>query len=504
MGFVDARTLRDGHRIEADVCIIGSGAAGLAIARSFFGSSKKVALLESGGEEPAPETQSLYEGRSIGQAHASLASSRLRYFGGTTNHWTAHVRTLDPIDFEQRPWVPHSGWPFTMEELAPYYELARVFLLLPPRPFDPARWAQGNLRPWSFEDKGVETKVRQVVPERNRRLGPRLRDKIALSRNVDTYLYANVLSIDLAEGRKKIRSLTVKTLAGTRLTANARVYVLATGGIENPRILLLSDIGTSPDLRKNLVGRYFANHPATDIAEIQLDSRQPGPAYYHGEEHRAGKALPLLSFSADRQRRFRLLNTWLQLLGRLRYPEQSPHRDSNLDAEVAELALDIDGLESGKPVGNRQPGRRMVVRAITEQAPNPESRVLLGDKKDRLGQRRAILDWQLTELDSQSAHQSVDLLTREMGIAGIGRVRSVFPERGFPAVDARGSFHHMGTTRMHRDPTRGVVDENCRVHGVSNLYIAGSSVFPTTGTSNPTFTILALAFRLAEYLKEQG
>ena len=175
----------------------------------------------------------------------------------------------------------------------------------------------------------------------------------------------------------------------------------------------------------------------------------------------------------------------------------------------ASAALDgVSFVATGKSVGDHALSAMVdedcaLLRAVTEQAPNPESRVFLGDEKDHFGQRRAVLDWQLTELDTASAHETVKVVTREMGIAGLGRVRSVFPNGGFPEVDARGAFHHMGTTRMHRDPSQGVVDANCRFHSVSNLYVAGSSVFPTTGMSNPTFTILALAFRLAEHLKEK-
>ena len=136
MAFIDSRSLGSAYRIEADLCIIGGGAAGLALAKSFFGSSTKVVLLESGGQKPDPDTQSLYEGQSIGELHAPLVASRLRYFGGTTNHWTAHVRTLDAIDFEPRDWVPGSGWPITLADLAPHYEQARAFLNLPKEPFD--------------------------------------------------------------------------------------------------------------------------------------------------------------------------------------------------------------------------------------------------------------------------------------------------------------------------------------------------------------------------------
>lgn len=501
MAFIDARTLRQGHRIEADICVIGSGAAGLAIAKRFLGSSRNVVVLESGGEQPDEETQGLCQGRSIGQLHAPLHTSRLRYFGGTTNHWTGHVRNLDPIDFERRAWVPDSGWPIDPSDLDLYWEQACAFLGLPEEAFDIATSSAPDRRPWAFEEGRIQSRLRRVVPERNLRLGPMLRDEMAGSTNVDIYLYANVLRIGLAEVHKQVRQLEVSTLTGTRFTAHARAFVLATGGIENPRILLLSEIGIRPDPRRSLVGRYFANHPATDVAEIQLSGLASADFYLAMRAPDVQVAsLPFLAISSATQRRFELLNTWLQVTPRLKFPLPRPPRDKKLGELVANLALDMEGLTRREAALGR-PGPRLVLRAIAEQAPNPQSRVFLDDTKDRFGQRRAVLDWQLTELDSASAHETVRVVTRELGIAGLGRVRSVFPKGGFSEVDARGSYHHMGTTRMHRDASQGVVDANCRVHGISNLYVAGSSVFPTTGTSNPTLTILALAFRLAAPLK---
>ncbi len=256
----------------------------------------------------------------------------------------------------------------------------------------------------------------------------------------------------------------------------------------------------SPAAEKNLVGRYFANHPETDFAEFQLDSKLPGHRFYRGMKFESGDAMPFLAPSAATQRQFRLVKTWLQVR---RVMRKSADGNLKRDEPIALLAFDMDHLDSGKRPNIDGPGDQLTIRAICEQAPNPQSRVFLGEQRDRFGQQRAVLDWQLSELDNESAREMIKILTRETGIAGLGRVKRVFPNDGFATVDVRGSFHHMRTTRMHEDPSRGVVDANCRLHGISNLYVAGSSVFPTTGTSNPTYTILALAFRLAGHLEAQ-
>jgi choline dehydrogenase-like flavoprotein len=129
---------------------------------------------------------------------------------------------------------------------------------------------------------------------------------------------------------------------------------------------------------------------------------------------------------------------------------------------------------------------------------------MLGDQRDALGLRRIRLDWRLAEADRRSLIAHVRNLATEFGALGIGRMRvDIGDPESWPAVVSGGS-HHMGTTRMHDDPRQGVVDRDCRVHGLANLYVAGGSVFPTGGAANPTLTIVALTLRLADHLKARG
>jgi choline dehydrogenase-like flavoprotein len=495
VAFIDARTLSPGHQIEADVCVIGAGAAGLAIAKSFFGRSQRLVLLESGGHDPDPATQALYAGSSVGAPHAALALARLRYFGGTTNHWTAHVRPLDPLDFEERPWVPYSGWPFGRAELDPFYERAGRLLGLPDRPFDVERW-QGQLpaaRPWRFDVDRVTSGVRQIVAESHRRLGPRLREQIARSQNVDVYLFANALRIELEESRAAVARLQVGTLEGGRFSARARHIVLAAGGIENARILLLSSIGGPDDPEHGLVGRFYANHPEATVAELQLSDARLGTRFYGSRRHAHGRAVGSLCLSPEAQRVQQLRGCRISLYGR-RAPATLP------GLAVGGLASRSDALGSGETT-KREPGPLLAVSVVAEPAPNPDSQLRLGDERDALGQRRVVLDWRIAASDSISVRRTLEVVACELGASGLGRARILFPEDGFAELDPTGSHHHMGTTRMHRDPNEGVVDANCRVHGISNLFVAGSSVFPTFGTANPTYTLLALAFRLSDHLQ---
>ncbi len=502
MALIDARMLDDDARIESDLCVIGGGAAGLAIASHFAGGRRRVVVVESGGLEPDAETQSLYAGPVVGQIHAPLDTCRLRYFGGTTNHWTAHVRPLAEIDFAARPWVPNSGWPFDRDALAPYYERARGLLGVPADAFE----VEGGQ---AFADAGLAVSTRYIVPEARRRLGPRLRPTLEASPNVDVLLHANVVRIVPTESQREVAELALHTLGGRRATVRARHTVLATGGIENPRILLLSGIGSAPDDRRP-VGAYFANHPEGWGGLLQPIRALGDLKPFNARRWSGGGKAHFLRLSPETQREASLANCWIELIpsfGEKKVLRAVARQSTDADTarpevragllakDVASLAREFGGIPKGAA------GRRALgVRIFPEPTPNRSSRVRLGDARDALGQPRAVLDWRLEPADAECVHGTLRTFGRMLGAAGLARLRSVFPASGFDTLRTVQTHHHMGTTRMHPDPARGVVDARCRVHGFANLWVAGSSVFPTSGTANPTYTILALAFRLAEQL----
>ncbi len=510
--FIDSRNLETDSLIEGDLCIIGAGAAGIAIARRFIGSRSKVILLESGGETADAASQSLNAGTIVGQAHAPLAAGRLRGFGGTTQHWTAHVRRLDEMDFEQRPWLADSGWPISYRALAPHYKSAEALLGLPERPFDLEAWPQNGTRSPLFASKRFSPQLRQVVPEGLRRFGPRFRRQITQAKNIQAHLHATVRSIEFSETQNQVTGLDVGTLAGGRFRVQARRYVLAVGGIENARLLLLSGFTRTGAANQELVGGYFANHPEGWLGYIQpnqeLDLR-----FFKPRQHAKGTLRPLMTLSGDAQLKEELLSCWIQPIARagaqavlrgLRKESlnmKALPATPSVDRHVARLAREMDGLAHGA-TKTRLPAA-VGLRFVGEASPNPSSRVQLGTTRDALGQRRSELDWQLNEQDSESIKRTLRVLGSEVGAARLGRLRGLFPDAGYSSIKTVASHHHMGTTRMHASSQQGVVDRNCQVHGVSNLFIAGSSVFPTFGTANPTLTILALADRLADHLLDR-
>lgn len=482
--FLDARGVADGSELDADVCVVGAGPAGITIARELDGTDLRVVVLESGGFAVDGATQDLARGEIAGHAYPPLESSRLRVFGGTTAHWNGWCRPLDAVDFEARPSVPGSGWPIGLRDLEPYYRRAQTLCELGPFEYGGAHWARARgARPLGLGDGPFETTVFQFSPPT--RFGEAYRAPLAASRNVRVLLNANATAIVAGEGGRQVERVRFATLSGRRLTVRARRFVLACGGIENARLLLASR--TAPGTP---VGRYFAEHPHSPVALAVLPANVP-ELYLVALDAGAARVRAALATTSGGPLRASMT---LEPVAADPYIDHDDERERGLAAFGDDLASVTGSLE----------GSRFAVYALylrTEQAPNPSSRVTLADDRDALGMRRARLEWRLGELDRESAARTVALLGRTLGRLGIGRVYSR------PAADdgfwdsVAGGFHHMGTTRMGTDRRTSVVGGDCRVHGVANLYVAGSSTFATTGYANPTLTIVALALRLADALK---
>jgi choline dehydrogenase-like flavoprotein len=486
---LDARNVPQGTNVEVEICVIGAGAAGISLALELAGRPYRVCLLESGGLEPDPASQALYRGRVFGRSYFSLDSARKRRFGGSTNCWDGLCRPLDPIDFEARDWVPHSGWPFEAQELRPYYERAQEVCRLEGFDYEGARWASQARPLLPFEDGALETRVVQRAPSR---FGAIYREAVRGAANVHTYLFANVVELLANEEGRAVERARVACLDGNRFSVRARLFVLATGGIENPRLLLASKRVQPAGLgnQHGQVGRFFMEHPhLISGALLPSGPRLPLGLY---QEHPAGRAniAGLLTASDATLRRERTLSFASFPAQRAELPE----------FEVA-LARVIGEMDTG-PGGPA--GGAYFLMNVCEQAPNPESRVRLIEERDALGMPRVQLEWRLSSIDKRSLRRAHEILARELGRAGLGRLQIMLSEddHRWPE-ELGGGRHHMGTTRMHRDPRQGVVDRNARVHGLANLYVAGSSVFPTCGAAPPTLTLLALALRLADHLKER-
>ena len=489
---IDSRELDRDSAVATDVCIIGGGAAGITVARTLRSSGFRVALLESGGLSFDERSQALYEGSARGplfrQQSQYLTRSRVRYFGGSTNHWTGYCRPLDEVDFAQRPWVPHSGWPITRRDLEAYHEPAADLLQIDP--FTVVDEGLGENAPSALSPtRSVLTKRFHIS---STQFGSRYREELSASEDVAVYLHANATSLEANEAGSRVDRIRVATLSGNRFTVAARHVVLSTGGIENARLLLLSNRVQKNGLgnEHDLVGRFFMDHSGRSssgqmIVTSPLSEAEADVYFSHTTR---------LCLSEPLQREHRLLNASVRLYLRERDEVSAP-------ADRVGLAL-MDLAYLGEPPPSRT-GVHAACGVITEQTPHPESRVTLADELDELGSRRATLDWTASLSDADNIRQTLEVLGAELGRAGRGRVRvaPIDPEDPWRGMDY--DLHHMGTTRMADDPSHGVVNSDCRLHEVINLHVAGSSVFPTSGFANPTFTIVALALRLSDHLRRE-
>ena len=501
---IDTRELTTSRQLHYDVCIVGAGAAGITLARALKSERASICLLESGGFESDRDTQSLYNGRTAGtglSAPGYLSLSRLRYFGGTTNHWAGMCRPLDAMDFAVRPWVPNSGWPIRRDDLAEYYRRAAELVQF--QPFD-EHWGDLTSHAESLipPDGALIGRIFRYSPPT--RFGKTYRQELIESDTIDVLLHANVMRLDVNEAGTAVERVRVATLNKRRLSVTAKVFVLATGGVENARLLLVSNdvhksgIGNGSDR----VGRFFMEHPERTMAHVVITSRAVAEDVRFLRRRRA-----MLCLSEQTQRAHQLLNANIEFGPETQLPE-SEAGGFPLALRPAIQRIDRIGLE--EPVGAEPAGppayTRLRVRA--ESSPNFESRVALEDRDtDALGMRRVRLEFRMGTLESRTFVRTMEIVARELGARQGGRMMLTVDE-GAVDVPVGGALwrgtgagqHHMGTTRMSDRPTEGVVDRHCQVHGVSNLYVAGSSVFPTGGMANPTFTIVALALRMAEHI----
>ncbi|MFH7242672.1 MAG: GMC oxidoreductase [Spirulina sp.] len=563
---IDARHLGEADVLAADICIVGAGPAGITIAREFNSSSFKVLLLESGGFTPDPKVDDLSRGSNQGDPYPAPDGMRERGFGGTAKVWPIVLNQgrlgvryvpLDPIDFEQRDWIPYSGWPINREDLDPYYARAHVVAQSGPYTYDFKDWETEDARAIVFPGHCATTQMFQFGPLDA--FTETYRHELEQSQNVSLVTYAHALELRTDELAKSITSIDVGTVERNRFSVNARVVILAQGGLEVPRLLMISNrtkrcgLGNEHDL----VGRFLMDHPVirpgvlvpdnpSIVNQLSLyDARWVNGARVIGK--------PILTAEIQRKEKLVNINTaifprpgWAQInLLRKIFPNgqrvSSPALQSSRVLKQAlkqrkwpqdmprHMAAIVSGLDDMIYRVWRKPGRNRFgsfplfgydfdhggwsdldykdkkfgcfdLLHVTEQTPDPNNRVRLSEDCDQFGYRRMVVEWRHSDADRLRIKRAMEIFAQEFKSAGLGIVK-VELDHGMPPIWSPSIHHPMGTTRMHDSPTQGVVDRNCQVHGIENLFVASSSAFPTGGYANPTLTILALGIRLADHIK---
>jgi choline dehydrogenase-like flavoprotein len=530
----------------ADVCIVGAGPAGISIARELIGSGLQVIVLESGGYDLNAWAQDLSGGEIASDSYApdAVAAGRRRQFGGTSNLWIyntdpgdgrKYARSVPPeaIDFEPRE--GSDGWPVSLAELAPYYPRAQATWNGAPYDYDVERWAGDDARPLALPGSPLTTKISQHGP--NDVFSLRYRDDLLAAANITVLAGCTALGLDAADSAGVIRRVKVGTRSGERFAIEARAFVLAAGGIENVQLLLLSAAARpgAPGNRHDVIGRYLTDHPEFRLGTFAPAGRAVLDALGLYDLRWVDRFLVsgFLAIDEQTKRREQLLNVSAALvlhgrefgspthraLAALRAPRrrEQPRRLGRELATVLANPRTTAGLirargrdyqewRGGWSGSDVDRSRLPIVEAhaASEQSPEPENRIVLSDERDRFGRARVSVQWRWSEADRANVMRSLAILTAGLEAAGLGRRRPWGaldgPERPF----WDGIHHPMGGTRMHPDPARGAVDVNCRVHGLANVWVAGSSVFPTGhGYANPTLTLLALATRLADHLRAE-
>ncbi|MEM7195808.1 MAG: GMC family oxidoreductase [Pseudomonadota bacterium] len=458
--FVDARSIENGKELSADLCIIGAGAAGITLATSLENSKISTILLEAGDTQPDQKTQSIYEGvvRSEVLPSSYLTTSRARYFGGTTNLWGGHSVVINSNIFTQRSVTSGRGWPISASDLRPYYARAAEIL-----------GVRSEVR--SEADTTIQRNLaaieRYPVGRGERRMG-HFNAELLKRSNTRVLLNANVTSINPDRANKRITDVIVETLSGRRIHVNARAFVLATGGIENARLLLLPTAVDSSGIGNSygLVGRNFSEHFFGRGRMIETASLWP----------RDGEVFSVMS--SQLQEKYALPE-----VGLLRHYKRT--RSSDGDHIVSSLAQIMDATTYPRIAS---------LDYYYEVPPAPENRVMLSEQLDPFGRPKAELRFNLSPELIKLYSIAVELYGRIAGQGKIGRVQIVDHPMWL-------GNHHMNTTPMSNDPSQGVVDANGRVHGYANIFVAGSSIFPTSGCGNPTFPLIALTFRLSDFLR---
>ncbi|MDZ4871541.1 MAG: Oxygen-dependent choline dehydrogenase [Chroococcidiopsis cubana SAG 39.79] len=541
---IDAHSLPPNISLEVEVCIVGGGPAGIALAREFANQKFQVCLLESGGCKLEQDIQSLADGKVIGDPYPNLSESRCRQFGGTAHTWGSPIGykqsgfrcfPLDKIDFEQREWLPYSGWPFTRTDLDPFYQRAHQVCQLGAFTYNVEDWEKTSARRLPLKSDRFMTTISQYS---SRSIFTQdYQQQIGQASNITTLLHATVVEIETDEVAKSVTRLRVACSQDKQFWISAKVFVLATGGIENARLLLLSNRVQKTGLgnQNELVGRFFMERRYISCGMLVPYNRHffDRTSLYDIRNVRGVPVMAQVTLSENLMHREQLLNFGAQLLPRPQFHQReairslktlltsvyhaklpkntlehlgNAIRDSNYIAAATFWAAirQLPGLQrSYWSYLNFEKRRFSMLEVISqfEQAPDPNNRVVLSHERDRLNQNKAEVHWQLNNIDLYTIERVKKIWAEEVARAGIGKFQPAEVLKAKELALYRPSCHHMGTTRMHDNPRQGVVNANCRVHGIENLYIAGSSVFPTSGYANPTLTIIALAIRLADHIK---
>ena len=550
---IESQDIKENTCYEADICIIGAGPAGISIAIEMQTSNKKIIILSGGAQHETASNQDLHKGFvDPKNSHEPLEENRRRAFGGGTVVWGGRCIPLDPIDFKVRDWIPYSGWPLNYDELEPYYHQASILCKTGPFEYD--------VPPYFKQANGAEIIVgldnEDIISSKLERWSTPVNfakdyyNILNESNNISVFLDTHLVSIVTESNGDTVSSIIAKADYKS-ITIRATTYILACGGIENPRLLLASKNNFHPHgigNNNDVVGRYYMSHILGIYAELSPNNRKKivynferdkedvycrrrwwitekaqsenkignGIFFLHQATNQEGHRDALFSIVFVAKFILSVISEKSITKAKQKWGKSKPDFISHLNVITKEGWKQFPSVIS---IAFKRFSRRrlpFVLPSInskslglyfqTEHMPNPKSRITIVENEvDALGIPRALVSVNFTEMDKKTIIEAHRIFVNRYKIQNLGFIN--YSDEGLISfIENRirsfnSAAHHLGTTRMSNNPKLGVVDSNCKVHGMNNLYITGSSVFPTGGHVNPTLTIIALAIRLGNYLK---
>ena len=504
---------------ESDVCIVGAGIAGLILARKMARGGRTVHLLEAGGLNREARSQDLYAAEMRGVPHRGTTEGRFRTFGGSSTGWAGQLLPYPDEVFEARPAVANVAWPITGADLAPFYPEIQEIMQANAFAFDDSFLRQAGAPAYPVSE-AIRVRFSKWAALSRRNLGRTVGTDCLASDKVTVFFHANAIALQFSPSGTEITGVLANNYASRTHTFKARQYVVSTGAIEVSR-LLLNSIRLAPQAGNfhDQVGRYFFDHVTCTVgkvapSDLPVYCRYFAPYYRRGNLH-----TPRFESSATLQRKLQMLavmahfefeepeGTGLVIFRRFLHDLQAGRLGRGQKFSTLPQAL-LGGVRTAydlKVRGRRfpTPEARLTLRFDVEQKPDAESRLLLSDRCDQLGMPQLIVDWKHSEDETRSLHAFADYMDAYLKSAGLHLqwsegLREHAAAWGGLGVDI---FHHMGGARMGVSPALSVVDRHLRVHDVANLYIASCAVYPTGGSSNPTYSLMALTLRLAEHLR---
>lgn len=524
---VDTNTLLESVDETFEYCILGGGVAGITLATELLKSEKDICIIEGGDETFTMDSQSLYEPAAAPLNYEDPTYDRLRFLGGSSNHWENNTSPLNATDFEEKEWVKNSGWPISYEQIEPYYLKAAEYCGTGSDGYKTQYWADKfqQTDPMQNSSKITTNIVKGATPPT--RFFNKYGDMLKTQKNVTVFKNANLVDIEFDQTSEEIKQITFSNFNKVLHTINAKVFILCLGGIENARYMLIFNQKYQNALgnKGDNVGRYFMDHPVLRAAKLYPNDKDKFSIYTMRKHIDTKMVSGFIEVDESAIRKHKINNVRIPLFERNNFIISEGIESFH----VLSSALDNDHLPDyfGQHLINILSDIDMVSEAIArktfdsklfdhaddfggydlpimiEQTPHRDNRVYLGEAVDKLGIQKILIDWQLHQDDIENMWKALELIGAELGKLGLGRLK-VMKEYEERLVSEKMYFshHHMGTTRMADNVDKGVVDANLKVFGTKNLYISGSSVFPTGSHLPPTLTIAALTVRLAEHLTD--